>query len=230
MITPEEVYDATLETLQWWLDLHTDAETWAEDLLSSLFPEQYWERVTDGSWLSWGGVNLTTQVIDGTYKAVAERWIGEMAKCRECGCIYHCTEECRHDERRDDMAEDEYVTDLDELARYYKSMQVEPEPDDVIKGLIEGVFPVYRDWVSAHTCAIEDEVREAIEGMKSAYGQDKAVELLKALGIDHAFNDRGLVTDYCTYVTDIPPRIFNRIRTEGLLDVFDKWELKEWLE
>lgn len=221
-----ENYCAAVEaTLNYWLDVHTDPDTWANE----------WG---EGGMVTWAfrtnEGRLENKYFDFDWAAAAllvdaERSVNDYAMCPLCGYLddaHNVSDTCEACE----CEVDEWETpDAARVVEFLKDIGVEPTEYALRASLTRYGFPAYREAIQQVTGVIEDNVRETLKRIEDApTPADRLAAVLYGTRIWHANGE--LVRDYANMVSDLEDSDVETVRDDGLEAFFSMEDLAEFLE
>lgn len=214
--------------MQYWLDIHTDRAAWTELWLMDMSPSEVAKEF---------GGKTSNNYYSFDWRAAAvklwcERNTHNYYTCANCGCINkngtpcELEEECenadQHDVHEDDLFY--YVQD----AYYGEEVYYLLSDEDWREALEGDGFDTYRDAMSRHTSAIEDEVSEVLEAISSATDIDDLITAITwALHVAHV--NGFIIKDYADetpgVITSNLYDKLNDVQQYGLSEVFDQSDI-----
>jgi len=226
MLDFEEFVEAVKGTLKYWLDLHTDPETWAEE----------W---TCGCELQWAVENspifendyFTFRWKDAALTRYAEELVRNNAyvRCTGCGSLwdnsfYDC--DCTEDHDLDC----EVIEDPGVIVEMWDDLgfDVEIPTQHLWYALINEGFETYRQGIGPLTYDIEQEIKDVLDDMEAAQtGEEFLNALVWALHIQHV---QGTITKDYGDRCDIHYQDIDIVQQDGLLAIFDQEEIDDYIE
>lgn len=215
--------------MQYWLDAHTDPDTWAAMWLCDEDPstvaKNYNGQISNNYFhFDWREAALETW---------CERSTTDFYKCGNCGCINENGMYCDYEDECAD-ADDEEVS-AKELADWIGDIY----GDDIYEllsdwdwenALIKEGFEVYRDALYSLTCTIEEEVSDVLAALNGATSAD---ELLLALtwALHTAHVHGNIIEDWADQApgieTDSLYRTLCNVQQDGLLSTFEQSDIDD---
>lgn len=221
--TPDDLILAIRNTLEYWLMLHTDAETWTNQWTQDeddYIIRDLMNRGVSNSYFSFDvkqeTINLYVQ--DNLYL---------FYQCPECGMICESGyEECECPDMDYDTWEH---PDFDTLYEWISDIEIGEDylTRYVIQALENKGFETYRDAISCYTCTIEEECQTAIDNIDNAEtNEDKLAAAMNAAGIYHVNGE--IMRDYGETIGLDYDQLCT-LRSDGLKALFDRETILEWL-
>jgi len=221
-ITIEEYVEGVKAALQYWLDIHTNAEEWAKQWTMD-DAEYYFKEcpVLENDYFSFDWKD-----------AVLKQWCKENLNlfviCSNCGCIFEDgfeDEECCDESDFIECEEEDLYNWMDELGA--DGLQF-PEYM-LLDALIEQGFPIYREALEPITAGVEEEIAEVLEAIEAApTNQDRLLAVMWGTRVYHV--NGNIMSDYGEQVNyNLDYQMINNIRNNGLESVFSKEEIQEYI-
>lgn len=211
MYTIEEYIDAVEKALQYWVDMHFDAEKWAENWLMDKGPEYLFATTNGILENNFFSFNWKTD----SYKLYAASF--NWQQCPECGMLdEYLACDCDVDETI--TPEDDEIADLLEDLEY-------TIPDYIlIKSLETTGFEIYQHALGSLITPIREECEEVITALQNADNkQDLFAAILWGTRIYHV--NGNIMEDHASIDTNA----VDTIRNDGPSSYWDKEEIKEFL-
>lgn len=220
--TIEEYIEAVENALQYWLDIHTVAEKWAE------------------SWIMDEDVNYTFKecpVIENNYfkfdwRKAALTKMAESEKhlfnvCLNCGVINENRFEncCEEPETGEEPS-------TDELAYWLEELEVQPSERALLESLEDEGFKAYTEALSVIISPFVEEVADVLGAIRSAETPEDTLQaVLWGTRVYHVHGN--IMTDYSekiNYNIELDYKLIDSIRNNGLESVFSREEISAYLE
>lgn len=212
-MTLPEYIDAVQDTLQYWLDIHTNAKAWAHywDVCDNwvetlkLYPEisnDYFE------------FNLTRAAIYQYAKAHKS----EYGKCRKCGMIWDAWQDC--DQCNRPLGE---VT-IKALAEWLEDIGMSPETfteSEIERAMEEQGFKAYQEGIRGTIAPVVAEVKDCLKSIK----RDPLVGVAWANHVMHV--NGNILADYGDH-SELDYDFVCRVSQEGLQAVFGEEAVAEY--
>ena len=233
MYTPPEIPDGTTSpeafcesvrgVLQYWLDIHTNNEAWAQNWIiddDAQYTLKEWKPDVN----NYFNFDLKAAVADRQARSMAHLFY----KCGNCGAINEKGFDCdNEDECADADPED---ASEDEVAAWFEDIGADGAqvPDNIVIAALENeAFAAYTEQVEPVFRSVADEVREVLQAIDNA---DNNADLLQAcMWGTRVFHVHGnIMSDYADRLgadTDT----FTGIRDNGLESVFDSEVIRDFL-
>lgn len=220
--TLKDYIEAVENTLQYWLDVHTVAEKWAEG----------WIIDDDAEYSFKERPVIKNNYFTFNWKESALRKMAENDKhlynvCPNCGCINedgyeYCCEEPEQGE--EPSAED--------MAQWLEDIDAIPSERDLRESLEEEGFKVYSEALSAVISPVVDEVTDVLKAIRDAEeAEDKLRAVLWGTRVYHVHGN--IMSDYSdkiNYDIELDYKLIDSIRNDGLESVFSREEIDEYLK
>lgn len=210
-MTLPEYIDAVKDTLKYWLDIHTKAESWA----------RMWNIDEDWQYTLSAHPKIENQyfsfnLLEACAYELAKDTLGDYSKCRKCGWIYERGYDCDNCEK-----ECTGTPTIAELCEWLKDIGAECFTDEQIENaMIKQGFKVYRE-------ALKDIIAPVVQEVKDCLKQFKRDELAGVVWANHLMHVHGSILkdygDYCRLDYDF----VCRVSQEGLQAVFGEEAIKE---
>lgn len=220
----ENYCEAVRATLQYWLDIHTDPEMWAEEWSLGgdyvvAFRDFGEELSNDYFTFDWGRAARRRAAIRAT---------GDFVRCPACGVIE--TADSVGDICECCGAEVEEWDDVPERAMldYFEDMEIEPSESDIEESLVQDGFNAYREGIADTTGPVEEDIKETLSRLESDDPHTRLVAVLYGTRLWHVNGE--VIRDYAYMVTDLEDWQVESVRDNGLEEFFDADDLKEFLE
>lgn len=219
--TIQDYVDNIRDTFQYWLDIHTNPEKWAEnwamDEVQYVFKES---PILENNC-------FTFDWKQAAIKAYAENNKHLFNVCSNCGSIFDIgwdDEECCDNPNRDDEPTTEQLTQwLDDIG----TDGLVFSDDDLMDALINDGFPVYADGMSGIIDSVVDEVKEVLQAIESANSNDKLLPIITwANHVCHVNGD--IMKDY-SQNSNIDYQVINAISQDGVNSIFSDDEIQEFI-
>lgn len=216
MVTLQEYIFDCKDTLQYWLKMHTDAETWAES----------WSEGGDWSWLLENVPVMRNDYFsfdlrDYVAKYVAEQDLNYYQTCVECGTIQDSGgDEC------EDCGGELRDTELGELEELYGGDVLSEVPENIIRRIVENEgFEAYTEGIGPVIEPIVEEIESCLEQIDSENPADVLLALTWANHIMHVTGN--IFEDYWQGAIDYDD--ICAIAEDGFAAYFGEEEVKEFL-
>lgn len=226
VIDPASFCKAARNTLQFWLDVHTARDAWAENRL--IDDVQYAFEQTpiisnDFFHFDWRAA---------AYRTLASEYSTDFEQCAHCGSIWeaysfdcNCVE---YDNEDDELcAESVPIDDLGTLTSYLQEFEY-PLLDCILERALwsEG-FDAYREALEPVTAGIEEEIKECLDAIAAAASNYDLIQaVLWATRVYHVTGN--IMEDYGDY-TGLDYRTIDDVRNNGLESLFDRDEIREFI-
>ena len=211
MITISQYVESVENALQYWLDLHTDAETWAEDTsLDSIQDTFKNSPILSNSCYTFNWKNAAIR-----REAKNTRELFQV--CKNCGMIndgFDCCENPRLGKH----------PSIDELAKWYSEMGIELSDDILMETLVKDGFKVYRNALRDHVQPVINEVKDVLKSIRrSKNNEDRLLAVLWGTRVYHV--NGNIMADYGREELSL----IDSIRNNGLESVFPKEDINEYI-
>lgn len=221
----ENLVIAIKNSLQYWLDIHTNPVAWANE----------WTECEDWKYL------LESQpILENNYftfdleaacsKQLAKEYIhdNEVIRCTSCNCLlfqgWDC-EECDNPDY-DSLSDD----DLEELTEWLQDMGIDSDgiQESIIRdAMIYEGFQVYQDALESTIRSVVEEVQEALQRYDTLEtNEDRLFWAMNASAILHI--NGNICTDYGDRI-GLDYQFVCSYRDNGLESVFSKEEIREYI-
>lgn len=223
------VLDVT-KVMQYWLDCHTDRETWAE----------VWLLGEDASWAAKeyrGKINNQYFEFDWRRAALKIWCERNTTGFYVCGNYRSINENGMYCENEDECADaDDEVVTAEELMEFMEDIYYGDEiyfllsDSDWVNALVNEGFDVYRKAFERYTCVIEEEVSDVLLALERASdGNELAAALTWALHVAHVHGE--IIKDYegetpGIVTSDLYSKLCD-VQQYGLSEVFDQSEIDQ---
>lgn len=208
----QEYTEAAEKTLQYWIDIHTNAEKWAE-MYNIGDDWQYLYKQLPVIHNNYFTFDLRKTVLTHT----ARRLKDSFGKCK-CGLIwergYENCDECNSTLKNVTIAE---------LADWLQDMEFTPDENDIENCMIKDGFKVYRAALKSVTRDVETEAKDVLKQIHRA--KDDTELIAAVTWANHVMHVNGnILADYGDRF-ELDYRLVERVSQEGIENVFE--ELKE---
>ena len=215
-ITLEEYIQGVEDTIQYWLDLHTKAETWAQEWALD-DPEYMFKQspVLKNHY-------FTFDWKEAAIKRHAHNHKNEYQICCRCGLIWDVYYDCDCT----DNPKMKSVT-IKELTGWLEEIEPVLSENDLMDALEKDGFKVYRDALKDLTKPVEDECKDVLKSIRKAKThEDKLQAILWGTRVFHVHGN--IMKDYGEQF-QVPYNLIDSIRNEGLNSIFSNEEITEYL-
>ena len=225
-LTVEELVEGVEEALQHWLDIHFNAEKWAE----------YWCCGESASYTfeQCGGILKNNYFEFDWGEATIKYWVKDNYKLfKQCPKCYHLDdsgeEYCEYCGRKMRPATRENVEDwMKEVYYDAESLANIVSDSDLLYVLETQGFKVYRQGVKDVVSGVASDIRVALRSLRSARSLTKLMTSLTwALHVCHVSGD--VVEDY-GYMFGLDYATVDRLQQDGLARYFSLDEFGEYLK
>lgn len=228
----QDLCDAVLNTLKYWVAIHTDAESWAENWLAGYEPSEFLEHVgkLENGYFS---VDLKEKVLE----QYIDDNLDNFSRCIYCGQIdesgYECCD-CSEDDFEDDedteWNDDHWETpDKEDLLDWFSDIGL---PNDLSENTIfNAIVAAFDDYYES----VEPVFRNELEMIENAINDielaNNNAELLAAvLAGTQVYHVNGQVMDDYGEVSNLDYKFVDSIRNDGLLAHFTQEEIDDFME
>ncbi len=196
------------QTMQHWLNIHTNARQWAEA----------WSL--DGDWLY---TYKESPVISNNYftfdlrahvtRQIAKRTQSFYFKCK-CGIIWGNGDYCDQCQN----AKEKKVS-INELAEWLSECEIQPDAQDIENAMIQEGFKVYRAALKDTTHSIESELKDCLKQLQRAKSLEQKIQALT--WANHIAHVNGMVIRDYGEQFGLDYKFVERVSQEGIGNVFD---------
>lgn len=216
-ISLQEYIEGVENSLQYWLDLHTDAKTWAEewsmDEIQFMFKEN---PIIKNNY-------FTFNWKEAAYKRYAMKYRYMFTRCKNCGCIFDAGYEdecCEHPKFVNHPS-------VANLCEWLSELELELSDDVLYDALEKDGFKVYKAALRDTIAPVVQEVKAILRAIRKAKtNQDRLVSVLWGTRVYHV--NGNIMSDYGDR-TGLDYRMVDSIRNNGLESIFSKEEISEFV-
>jgi len=221
--SPEELVYAVQDTLTYWKDIHTDADTWAVEWSNG---GDYADLLVNSPEI--GNGYFTFDLLTACQVMVAEDWM--LVRCTQCGSLRSSYDECGSGDEDcyDADVEDLSTSDIEDYIHEVGGCEAGAVPEWIIERvMVEQAFPAYYAGVEHAIAGVVDEIETTQKTFEECTTN---LELLltaqHALGIMHV--NGNIAKDYgARYSLDWDD--VDTLRTEGLSGLFTEEEIEDYI-
>lgn len=216
-ITLQEYIDGVEKSLQYWLDLHTDAKTWAEE----------W-TLDDIQWAFKESPTIKNSYFTFDWKRAAYKQYAKVNRhwficCKNCGCIF----ENGYEDSCCDNPKFVNPPKLADLIEWLSELELELSDDVLYDALEKDGFKTYRIALKDTIAPVVSEVKMILRAIRKARtNQDKLVAVLWGTRVYHV--NGNIMSDYGDR-TGLDYKMVDSIRNNGLESIFSKDEVSEFV-
>lgn len=223
-LTIENYVEGVQNALQFWLDIHTIAEKWAEQ----------WILDNDPSYTFKECPVIKNNYFEFKWKESALRQMAEDDKhlfnvCNGCGCINENGFDCGCEEEGEGEGDEPTTEDL-----FYWLQELDAQPDDsaLLESLEKEGFKIYQEALSSIIAPVVGEVTDVLKAIHDAESREDTLRaVLWGTRVYHVHGN--IMQDYSNHVNydvEIDYKIIDSIRNDGLESVFSREEIEEYLK
>jgi hypothetical protein len=216
-INLDEYIEAVHDTLQYWIDVHTKAEDWAEAWTDDLESLYEYSPIIQNAYFS---VDLRDYVA----KYAAAESVSEFVICPTCGMVEFASK--AEDVCPDCESEYRDITE-EELEQWFVDTDYPLSPDDsmLYRIMVQEVFPIYSEGVGYAIEPHIEEMKDCIAQLESGDPQEVLTAAVWANHICHVNGD--VLNDYWRGEIDYDD--ISIIAEEGLAGYFEQNEIDEFI-
>lgn len=215
--------EAVENTIQYWLDIHTDSTKWAEN------------------WIIDDDIHYTfktTPIIENNYftfdwrESVLKIWCRDNKYqfniCKNCGCYndgYDCCDNVKLGRNPTTKELIQWFIDLEDIEQMFTESQL-------IESLATSGFKTYRAGIKDIIAPVISECKSVLKSIRNAKtNQDTLTAILWGTRVFHVHGN--IMADYadrCNYEYQDMYTLIDSIRNNGLNSVFSNEEIKSYLQ
>jgi hypothetical protein len=228
-MTLDEYASAVRDTLQYWLDIHTDNCRWAEGWAC----DDDWQYLIEYNEGRIRNSYFEFDVLSACLELMAEDSTNEYNKCDNCGFVRcadwdDCDCEIETDQDDDEHKTEHTYSDVtpEELLEFWGDCGMSPDiPDEIIeKAMVTKGFETYTEALEDTIAPVVSEVKNVIEALDNA-GYD--YETVAAIAwANHTMHVNGNIVEDYGHRFGIDYDMVDRISQEGIASVFPEIDLK----
>lgn len=219
-MTLDDYIEGVEKALQYWLDIHTEADKWAEN----------WIIDEDVLYTFKEMPIIKNNYFEFNWKESALKRLAEDTKhlynvCLNCGCI--------NEDGYEDCCEEPEPgnePDTDELFYWLDELEAQPTESALMESLKKEGFKIYTEALEDIIRPVVEEVKEVLEAIHNAETPEDTLQaVLWGTRVYHVHGN--IMSDYSDKVNyDIEYNLIDSIRNNGLESVFSREEITAYLE
>jgi hypothetical protein len=222
-LTLEEYMEAVKNTLQYWLDIHTNAEKWA----------QAWIVDDDPQYTLKECPTISNDYFTFDLKAaVIKYWVRDNRHlfnvCKGCNCINETGYGCGCGEEKEGEGRIPSIVDLTCWMEDIGTDGLQIDDDQIIDALKNDGFKVYRAALKDIVAPVVGEVKDVLKSFRKA--KNPAEILQCATWANHVCHVHGnIIKDYGEQF-GIDYKTVDSVSQDGLQSIFSAEEIEEFLQ
>ena len=206
--------------LEYWLSIHTEAESWTQEWAMDNNYQYLLEStpIIKNNYFSFDLKNAC-------YEQMAIEQINLYARCSECGLIWESGYmDCCNDLEEEELTND----DITDLTEWFNEIEAQI-PENIIKNaMIEKGFPIYQKAINPLIYGIVDEITDVLNDIQSSNNnQEKLESILMASHIMHV--NGNILKDYGEKLGGLDYNQIESIQQSGLNSVFTDEQIQEYI-